>query len=64
MARLDLFSFRYRDSRTGSWVRARYGPELAEIQQRYSEWELLGPPEIRHVPDDGRVEQFNPFART
>jgi hypothetical protein len=62
MARLELFPFRFRDPRTGKWIRARYLAELPEIQRRYSERELTA--EIRRVPDDGRVEQFNPFART
>ena len=58
---LELYPFRYRDQRTGKWIRARYLAEMREIQQRYSEWELIGPPEIRHVPDDADVGQFNPF---
>ncbi|HXX82419.1 MAG TPA: hypothetical protein VEN29_00390 [Casimicrobiaceae bacterium] len=61
MARLELFPFRFRDPRTSKWIRARYLAELSEIQQRYSEWELIGPPEIRHVPDGARRNQFNPF---
>ena len=61
MARLELYPFRFRDPRTGKWVRARYLGELPEIQRRHSEWELTGPPEVRHVPDDANVEQFNPF---
>jgi hypothetical protein len=26
--------------------------ELHEIEQRYAEWEIIGPHEIRVVPDD------------
>ena len=63
MAQLELFPFRFRDSRTGKWIRARYLAELPEIQRRYSEWELLGPPEIRHVSDDARLSYFNPFRQ-
>jgi hypothetical protein len=59
--RLELFPFRYRDALTGKWVRARYLAELREIQQRYSQWELIGPPEIRQVPEDATPSQFNPF---
>ena len=58
---IELFPFRFRDLLTGKWVRARYLAELPEIQQRYAEWELIGPPEVRQIPDDARVDQFNPF---
>ena len=64
MARLELYPFRFRDPRTGKWIRARYLAELSEIQRRYREWELVGPPEIRRVPDDARSNQFNPFQRS
>jgi len=47
--RLELFPFRYRDPRSGKWVRARYVAELHEITARYAEWEIIGPPEIREV---------------
>jgi hypothetical protein len=30
----ELYPFRYRDPRTGKWVRARYVAELDEIQAR------------------------------
>ena len=49
---LELYPFRYRDERTGKWIRARYLAERHELEQRYREWEIMGPPEIRHVPDD------------
>jgi hypothetical protein len=52
--RLELFPFRYRDPRTGKWVRARYVAELHEIAARYAEWEIVGPPEIRNVDPDAR----------
>jgi len=42
MPTIELFPFRYRDPRTGKWIRARYLAELSEIQRRYSEWELIG----------------------
>ena len=58
---LELFAFRFRHPRTGKWIRARYLAELPEIQRRYSEWEIIGSPEVRHVPDDARSNQFNPF---
>jgi hypothetical protein len=42
-----LYPFRYRDRRTGRWVRARYKASIAEIGKRYAEWELTGPAEVR-----------------
>lgn len=45
---LRLYPFRYRDSLTGKWVRARYVAERHEIAERHAEWEITGPPEIRH----------------
>ena len=61
MPTLQLYPFRYRDQRTGKWIRARYLAELPEIQRRYSEWEISGPSEVRHVPDDPMSNQFDPF---
>ncbi len=64
MPRLELFPFRFRDPRTGKWVRARYVAERHVIAQRYAEFEIIGPPEIREVDPDARY--FNPArdART
>src|SRR6185369_7101982 len=59
MPRLELFPFRYRDRVTGKWVRARYVAERHEIAARYSEWELIGPPEIRDVDPNARY--FTPW---
>ncbi len=56
--RLELFAFRYRDARTGKWIRARYRAERHEIAARYVEWEIIGPPEIRDVDPEARY--FNP----
>ena len=50
--RLELFAFRYRDPRTGKWVRARYRADPLEIASRYAEWEIIGPAEIRDVDPD------------
>ena len=58
--RLELFPFRYRDPRTGKWIRARYRAELHEIAARHTEFELDGPPEIRDVDPDARY--FTPHG--
>ena len=59
--RLELFAFRYRDPRTGKWVRARYRAKLHELRQRYIEWEIIGAPEMREVSSDAR--HFTPHQR-
>ena len=59
MPRLELFAFRYRDARTGKWVRARYVAERHEIAARYAEYGLIEPPEIREVGAAQRY--FTPF---
>jgi hypothetical protein len=56
---LELYPFRYRDPLTGKWVRARYVAERHVIAERYAEWEILGPPEIRAHGD--HYNSFNPF---
>jgi hypothetical protein len=61
MPRLELFPFRYRDRVTGRWVRARYVAELHEIAARYTEWEIIGEPEIRDV--DLSAGYFNPLRQ-
>ena len=52
--RLELFPFRYRDERTGKWVRARYVAAFHEIAPRHAEFEIIGPAEIRDVNPDAR----------
>jgi hypothetical protein len=44
---LILYPFRHRDNLTGKWVRARYVADRCEIAARYSEGEIVGPPELR-----------------
>ena len=56
--RLELYAFRYRYPRTGKWIRARYRADRDEIAARYSEWEILGEPEIRDVDPNARY--FSP----
>jgi hypothetical protein len=53
----ELYPFRFRDPRTGKWVRARYVATLAELASRYREWEIIGPAEIR---GDAPVQMFQP----
>ena len=60
MPRVELFPFRYRDPRTGKWIRARYRAEWREIEKRYVEFEIAGPPEIRDVDPEARY--FSPHA--
>lgn len=61
MPRLALFAFKYRDPRTGKWIRARYLAELHEIKARHAEYEIIEPPEIRDVNPDTRyfAPEFN-----
>ena len=44
---LAFYPFRYRDSLTGKWVRARYKAEIEVIAERFAEWEITGPAEHR-----------------
>ena len=55
----EVFPFRYRDSRTGKWVRGRYQATPGKIAARYAEWELTGPGVVRR-PSEG---YFNPIGR-
>jgi hypothetical protein len=43
---------RYRNALTGKWVNARYKATRKEIASRYSEWEIIRPPEIREADPD------------
>jgi hypothetical protein len=57
----ELYPFRFRDPRTGKWVRARHRATLAELASRYREWEVIGPPEIR---GDAPLQMFQPSPRS
>jgi hypothetical protein len=57
---LYLFAFRYKDTLTGRWIKARYRAERHEIAARYAIWEIIGEPEIRR-PGGG---SFNPWRST
>jgi hypothetical protein len=47
-----LYPFKFRDSLTGKWIRARYVAEMHELEARYREFEIIGPPEVREISDD------------
>src|SRR4029453_1697742 len=57
---LMLYPFRYRLERTGKCVKGRYVAEGHGIAERYAEWDILGPPEIRTNVD----LHFDPWRRT
>ena len=43
----EFFPFKYYDELRRKWIRARYVAELAVIADRYEQWEVTGPPELR-----------------
>jgi hypothetical protein len=53
----SYYPFRFFDDVTKKWTRARYVAELHVIAERYAQWEITGPPEIR-IDVGG---SFNPF---
>jgi hypothetical protein len=57
---LLLHPFRFVDPVSGRCVRARYVAERHELGQRYAQWEIIGPPEIRDADPD--AAHFNPYA--
>ena len=57
---LRLYAFKFRDSATGCWTKARYKATLADIAERYTEWIIDGEPEIRgSIP----ASSFSPYPR-
>jgi len=60
MGRVELYPFRFRDPVTGRWVRARYRAEREEIERRYAEHEIIGPPEVRDGDPD--APRFTPHG--
>ena len=60
MPTLTLYPFRFRHPLTGEWVRARHKMQVPELQRHYSDWEIVGVPEIRSV-QPASPEQFDPF---
>lgn len=53
------YPFRFFDPVRRRWIRARYVAERHVIAERYTEWEIIAPPEIR----SGDPTMFNPFRR-
>lgn len=49
MLTFELYPFRLRDPLVGKWIRARHKMQVPELQRAYSEWEITGAAEIRHV---------------
>src|SRR5437762_10900487 len=58
--RRAYYPFRFFDDVTKKWTRARYVAELHVIAERYAQWEIIGPPEIR----SGSPTMFTPWARS
>jgi hypothetical protein len=63
MPTLYLFHFRYLDPVRNKWLTARYAAERAEIERRYAQFEIVGEPETRHVPDDPNALSAAHLAR-
>ena len=60
VGRVELFPFRFLDPVSGKWTRARYKAQRDEIAQRYANYEITGPPEIRDGDPDSR--RFTPHV--
>ena len=60
---LLLYRFRYLDPARNKWLLARYACERDEIAKRYAQYELIEPPEVRHVPDDPDAMSVAHLAR-
>jgi hypothetical protein len=63
MPTLYLYRFRYLDPLRNKWMTARYIAEREEIEQRYAQYEIVGEPETRHVPDDWLYADASSVAR-
>jgi hypothetical protein len=46
---LHLYRFRYFDPLRNRWLMERYAAERKDIEQRYAQYELIEPPEARHL---------------
>jgi hypothetical protein len=52
MPTLHLYHFRYCDPIRHKWLLARYVAEREVIAERYPQFELIEPPEVRELADD------------
>lgn len=52
--RIELYPFRAYDLVRRRWYRARYVAAIDEIGKRVPAFQIIGPAEIREVPDDWR----------
>ena len=58
--RVELYAFRYRDTVTGKWTRARYVATFEEIAKRHTEWQIVSSAEVRDIDPGERY--FTPHA--
>jgi hypothetical protein len=63
MQTLLLYHFRYFDLIRHKWLFARYVAERDVIAHRSAQFELIGEPETRHVPDDPNALSAAHLAR-
>jgi hypothetical protein len=59
---LYMYEFRYFDHLRENWLRSRYMAEREEIEERYAQYELIEPPEVRHVAEDWRYADASQLA--
>jgi hypothetical protein len=59
---LHLYRLRYFDPLRNKWLTARYAAQREEIAQRYAQYELIEPPEVRQLADDWRYADASRFA--
>jgi hypothetical protein len=52
---VELYPFSYFDEVRRRWLRARYLATLEEIRDRYQQFRIEGPPEVRDAPKDSRI---------
>ena len=55
MRHIELLTFEYRDPLRRGWIRARYKARIEDITERYTEFRLVGEPELREVGDPGAL---------
>lgn len=63
MPTLHLYRFRCFDPLHNRWLVARYATQHHDVEQRYAQYELIEPPEVRHVAEDWRFADASQLAR-